>query len=575
MKFEWLFALTSLALTARAQILSPATTTEGSVLYFAAALTQRSSGQAPHSKAFSWSLANGTQLVYQPSRTVEQVNLPFQFRQLPPHSVEGVSAARDGSRLALTLQGTLCSSIYFCSDLYSSQVIERGSSITNLFGLGQISANGRFVVSIPFPRGEASASFIDLTGETAPYVGRASRFLEINKSQALTDDGTVVYSDSGFPILQRNGERGTAIGTALLGLLLITNRTGTTLIAQAEEGVMRGLYILEPVTAKRSLIFAIPNDSLGMQPVLQDDGKRVLIGVRESPDLPRQWLVLVNTDGSGSQWLGYLPEGYREFTLSGDGRVAYGVTTSNRIIRIETETDQLREIIPASPWMSRLIGPSRPGSENRILGGLLASCTFTPSQFPAPTELGGVRVEYAGRLMPLLKVSPEEIVYQIPWDMSAKPDSPLVRVLVENPDSPFEGPATMHDFWINPLFEEPGARHKDGTPVRFDSPVKPGEEFDAFAIGFQVPGLRTGVPAAEDPPNLGGLACQIDQLAGVPAQPLDVRYFGQAPGRAGVFKISFKLPSVLGGTTLPIRCTHASGEVGIAVAAMPAPRGGN
>ncbi|MFN7919229.1 MAG: hypothetical protein U0Q16_03980 [Bryobacteraceae bacterium] len=333
--------------------------------------------------------------------------------------------------------------------------------------------------------------------------------------------------------------------------------------------MFRSLYALGPAGGLGTPLFAIPDDGIGMQPVLQDDGKRVLIGVREFPDLPRQWLVLVNTDGSGSQWLGYLPEGYREFTLSGDGRVAYGVTTSNRIVRIETETDQLREIIPASPWMSRLIGPNRPGSENRILGGLLASCTFTPSQFPAPTELGGVRVEYAGRLMPLLKVSPDEIVYQIPWDMPAKPDNPLVRVLVENPDSPFEGPATMHDFWINPLFDEPATFHKDGKPVTFDNRAKPGEEFDAFAAGFQVPGLRTGVPAAANSPNLGGMACQIDQLAGVPAQPLDVRFFGQAPGRAGMFKISIKLPDRLPTTTLPVRCTHSSGEVGTFLLAMP------
>lgn len=194
--------------------------------------------------------------------------------------------------------------------------------------------------------------------------------------------------------------------------------------------------------------------------------------------------------------------------------------------------------------------------------------TCTPATFPAPTTLNGVQVEWAGRMMPILKVSPTEVVYQIPWDMPPPTDPrPLVRVW-SGSTSPFVEPEAVRAFPTPPEFTDPPAFHIDGLPATTANPVYANQLVDLYATGFQVEGMITGVPAPDPSPPLDGIACEMQNLPRTQWLPMEVLSFGAAPGRAGVFRI--RVRTNRGNDFSPaIRCRHASGE---AVVQVPTPR---
>lgn len=382
----------------------------------------------------------------------------------------------------------------------------------------------------------------------------------------------------------------------------IVSPSGNVVVYEAlyEEGIPRRVYSLDIATGRETLLLVdaaaektrlterlpLPNYVVGLIPFLfappylphqvplfaasiDDEGEKVLLLVRETAELPRQWLFLVGTDGSGSRWLGYAPEGYREAVLSGNGKVIFGVTEWGRLLRVDAQTEEVQELLPRTPWVGQLSGPvwdtpdfgaelnsrvpfarevgsSWRGAANRILGGGFSTQTHEPTSFPAPTELGGVRVELAGQLMPLLKVSPSEIVYQIPWEFPVKVDTGVVPLRVfASAESPLGIPPLARAYGEQPRFEEPGPMHEDGEPLSLARPMQPGEIIRVSATGFDSPGATTGVPAPEpESPVAEGMSCRLKFSGSLNLYaPLELFFFNLAPGRIGLWEIRFRAPA--------------------------------
>jgi uncharacterized protein (TIGR03437 family) len=417
------------------------------------------------------------------------------------------------------------------------------------------------------------------TGKSINLDGNAVRQMFAQK-QAVTDDGRVARIQLGAALVVENALSSAfaIIRTPTIPLVAIINPPGDTIVFQSIENDRLMLYAHDLAASRNIPLHSGPSNGADwFGPVLQHDGKRVLALDRDSLDLPRQWLLLADTDGSALRRFAFREEGYREATLSGNGKVIFAVTWWNAIVRIDAETAEEREIIPPSPFIASRTGALRPGAENRITGARFAESMLTPPTFPA-FDIGGYQVRWDGRPLPLLSVSPTEVVYQIPWEMPLPTRTQALEVKLPGNDAgPFEGPGINVTFPGDPEIA-PRLVREDGTPVTAQAKIRPGEVVDAYVTGWLVSGVASGLPAVAWPDPLPDpVVCEFSRQVGSNFAPptwdkADVLWFRQAPLRAGAFQIRLRVPATIPGpifnanTPAPrLRCTHPSGLVEMAL----------
>ncbi len=121
---------------------------------------------------------------------------------------------------------------------------------------------------------------------------------------------------------------------------------------------------------------------------------------------------------------------------------------------------------------SRLTGGSDardlpPGTIATIFGADLASETVSMEEgVELPTELGGVQVLANGRLSPLLMVSPEQITFQVPWELEGTGFSFYVRRTTPEGDVTVSAARANQSVRAAPgLFEWPGDEPRLGMAV--------------------------------------------------------------------------------------------------------------
>ena len=562
------------------QTSSLVTNRDGEWLYFAAPLVQRGTDQTNEPKIFRWSDEG--------LRLIDQVPLP-PVSPFYSASAPAVDVSEDESTTAIMKVAGGCR-VDSCTNRCVDPKCNRLSPIAPVtteyrssagvrigFGTGSVSRNGRFgLAPVNLGLDLANPILYDLsTGASMSLDGNA-RSQRFAQKQAVTDDGRVVRIGLGAGLVIKNAISSAfaLIPTPTVPLVAIINPPGDRIIFQSIENDRLVLYAHDLPTARNVRLHSGPSSGVDwFGPVLQHDGKRVLALDRDSLDLPRQWLLLADTDGSALRRFAFREEGYREATISGNGKVIFAVTWWNAIVRIDAETGEVREIIPPSPFIANRTGALRPGAENRITGARFAESTLTPPTFPA-FDIGGYQVLLGGRPLPVLSVSPTELVYQIPWEMPvpARPQALEVK-LPGNDASPFEGPGVDVTFPGDPQIE-PQLVREDGTPVTAQAKLRPGEVVDAYVTGWLVGGVESGVPASGWPDPLPDpVACEFSrQVFSNFAPPTwdqaDVLWFRQAPLRAGALQIRLRVPATIPGpifnanTPGPIlRCTHPSGRV--------------
>ena len=206
-------------------------------------------------------------------------------------------------------------------------------------------------------------------------------------------------------------------------------------------------------------------------------------------------------------------------------------------------------------------------------GGIVAVfgdgfATGQPSQasaLPLPTELGGVRVLINDRPAPVYFVSPNQINFQIPYDIAA--GSAVLRVersgQLGNPVSMQIGRSVprllrlnINDYGI--IVNQDGSFPIPQTPGVNSRPARVGETLVIYALGLgqTEPAVQSGVAAPGSPLARAGGNFRVSFGApgpfGTSAEVVPL-YVGLTPNFVGLYQINVTIPAESPrGTSVPI-----------------------
>jgi uncharacterized protein (TIGR03437 family) len=252
--------------------------------------------------------------------------------------------------------------------------------------------------------------------------------------------------------------------------------------------------------------------------------------------------------------------GIAEATLSGDGQVLWAATLAGRILRIDRSTETAQEIVPQTVVIDQdlLSFPltTAPGALARLAGRGLAS-QAAASGLPLTDSLGGVRVlvdaNRAGAgTLPLVSVSPAEIVFQVPWEMQGRH-----MLTLAGAESPFEEVLSRElliqdsapQFWYS-ADGYPAIAHEDFRGLVSDrDPARPDEVLHLFLTGLGpvTPVVATGQASPADPLSRLAVPIHVFWQGSLPTNfpvAVDVLFAGMAPGLVGLQQVDLRVPHV-------------------------------
>src|SRR5258708_37809942 len=173
-------------------------------------------------------------------------------------------------------------------------------------------------------------------------------------------------------------------------------------------------------------------------------------------------------------------EGFSSAVISGDGRIVWAVTSTNRLLRLDLFTG-LTDVILAPLGSGGADGPGVPGSAILIRG-----VGFTKTQMALDGDVQ----------LPLVDVVPEGLWVQIPWEYASS--SPGIhKVLIRSQNNPFEAVVNVGVVteigphiatWSDPATGTAYAKavHQDyESLVTPSSPARPGEIVHLYLTGLR------------------------------------------------------------------------------------------
>jgi uncharacterized protein (TIGR03437 family) len=504
--------------TARAQFAGLSCTDDGGRVFFASSLRQRGTDQFLWSKIFRID-ASGAALVAQRAQSspVPPTN---------PYVLDQPQVSGDG-RL-LVYRGTLncgCCSSCFLSEQHSTTMLDTTTGQESYVGPNaRISRNGRYLVSYTssenpaFPQG---FSLVDRSSSATLFEGTFRP-----ATVSIASDGTTVLAGSALQLL-RAGNQKTLVDSNVNAAVI--NDSATTVIYETRA---RRLFVLDLKSAQTQQLG--PDDRDSSQATLSSDGQWVAylstLGVTPQVFISR-------LDGSAWKQLTAWNDGIVEVTLSGDGKTVFAVTVDGSMLRIDTTTGRITTLVGPTPTMRYMQGGT---------AGSLASIQGA--------GLGDASISISGLTAPILRRSANQILFQVPWEAPLSADA----VTIPEGGSPYFDDAIrliLGDFAPEVLFlapqaaapsTQPFAIHSDwGSLVTDDNPAAPGEIVHMYLTrgGPVSPPLATGAPAPLEP--LSPITTPIYVApSGDEMHPLQVHYFGLAPGLIGIWQMDITLPSV-------------------------------
>jgi len=504
---------------AQAQFSGLTTTNDGSQLWFASPLRQRGTDQFPWSKIFRID-ASGVALVAQEAQI-------YPVPPTNPYVLDQPQISGDGT--LLIYRGTL-----FCGEGSSCSLSEQHSSIlldtttgtaTFVGANASIGRNGRYLASYS----SGNAFFLryfalkDRSGSTILFGGNFSP-----GTVSIASDGTTALTVGSALQLIKGG---------VLSTLLPSNAVsagiddGATIILY-ETRTPRRLFVLNLNTMQTSELG--PGDRDSFQATLSADG---------------QWVVYLSTIGSapqvfisridGSEWkqLTASADGAVDVTLSGDGHTVFAITGNHSILRIDAVTGAITTLVGPTPTISRVTAAT-PGSLATVQGTGLANASVT---------IGGTPGLIFSR-------SDTSILFQIPWEVPLTANSLTIPEggVPYFDDETTLGLAAFLPGAIPLAPAEPGtgvlpiAIHADfESLVTDENPAAPGEILHVYLTGGGpvIPPVATG--AANPISPLSTITTPISVVAGnyLGQEPVQVYFFGLAPGLIGVWQMDAAVPS--------------------------------
>jgi uncharacterized protein (TIGR03437 family) len=551
-----------------------ATNCDGSILYFSSPLRMKGTDQFLHPKIFTWDATNGIRLYEQREADVP---FPTSTPQNPPNtpffSLIAPDVSSDGATVALT-------GVRFCnfSDIcvteaeeFQSTIYMSGQTSLTASGSASLSRNGRFVLlrssigGLPVP---SKMQLLDLqTSQLTQYQGA---WLPPGIRHQVANDGTlVVQGFLGGISLAQNGQLGTIVSTNATKPII--NDAGTLVVYESSSPQALRLSAYAVATGSSTDLVTDSADSPGFAASISDDATLIAFLYGKN----RQ-AYIIHSDGTGMHQITNFTEPVTEIELSGDGSIAFAVTASNRLVRVDVGSTQPTEIVPATPYTnvpsdsgflsfveSYRAEVSR-GSVVSITGSGFAADTEI-AQPPFPLSLGGVELHVNGSPVPIAGVSPTSINYPVPWDL---PDAPVdVEVWAASAAaSPFVsgfevGPAAPNTIVNQP----PGpffliAVHQDfSSLISPASPAHSGEIIHLYAkdLGAVNPPPPAGLPAPLAPLALlvPPMSCFLNADTDPNAtDPVNVLFVGLAPELLNVFQVDLQLPASFPGNPSRLLC---------------------
>jgi uncharacterized protein (TIGR03437 family) len=210
--------------------------------------------------------------------------------------------------------------------------------------------------------------------------------------------------------------------------------------------------------------------------------------------------------------------------------------------------------------------PLAPGTIAQVFGSSLAASSNSTNVLPVPTLFNGTFALVGPYPAPLYFLSDGQLNVQIPAELSAPQQYPIV-VSVNNVLSV---PNT-----ISTVAAAPGVlSYLDGTApavqdgahaiaqhnadfslLNASNPAKPGEYLTVYLVGMGAtsPSVPSGAPAPSSEP----LARVVVQpTVTVDGHGVDIYYAGLTPGFAGLYQITFQMPSSLSSNQVDLVVTQ-------------------
>jgi uncharacterized protein (TIGR03437 family) len=454
-------------------------------------------------------------------------------------------------------------------------------------GSASLSRNGRFALlrssigGLPVP---SKMQLLDLqTGQQTQYQGA---WLHSGPRHQVANDGTVVVQGfSGGIYLGQNGQLNTITSSHATTPLI--NDSATLIFYESVDGspAVNGLFSFSIANNTITSLAIDSPDSPGFHASISDDGSEVafISGAK------RQAYV-IHSDGTGLRQITNFPEAVMEVEFSGDGSIAFAITASNRMVRIDVSSAQSTDIVPPTPYTNV---PSASGFQDFVssyrfevsrgsivpIPGLGFASDTEIVQWPFPLSLDGVELHVNGSPVPIAGVSPTSISYPVPWDL---PDAPVdVEVWVASAStSPFVsgfevGPAAPSTFVNQP----PGpflliAIHQDfSSLISSASPAQPGEVIHIYAkdLGSVNPAPPVGLPAPLSPLALlvPAISCNVNSDAEPNTMDrANVLFVGLAPELLNFFQVDVQLPSSFTGNPSRLLCHIGDPSSGYLIAGL-------
>jgi uncharacterized protein (TIGR03437 family) len=316
----------------------------------------------------------------------------------------------------------------------------------------------------------------------------------------------------------------------------IVNDTADWILYETATDASATLHAVN-VTTGRDFVLAQPSVAT-FQASISNDGRTVVF-------IDGGKAYISRPDGFERRLLADLDEGVIHAVLAGFGRFAVVSTGLGRLLKINVATGAAEELIARTPSYAVASAAIVPGSLLSLYGSGLARESAIASS-PLPLRLGGVEVRLDGQPVPLLSVSPQQILLQVPFELPV--NSGAVEVYVED-YSVFEGGRrTVALVNHAPEFLRDGAltaAHQDfGALVTRLNPARAGEIVHLYAVGLGavVPAVQTGVitPAAPLARVQDRFVCSTPE-----ATEVQVLFAGLAPVLIGIYQVDLRLPAVV------------------------------
>jgi uncharacterized protein (TIGR03437 family) len=267
--------------------------------------------------------------------------------------------------------------------------------------------------------------------------------------------------------------------------------------------------------------------------------------------------------GAEARPAAHADEGFLSAVLSGDGRVAWALAASGRLLRIPVDGGPIEEVLGTLPPVLRSgYAGSVPGSAMAFTqpGGISPGLRFTASGFDFPVIDDSTH---------------DNIAIQIPWDY-AEPPSALV---VTRSGDPFElalplsidptvrpqvaGEVRNGYLWIK------AAQQDFSALVTKDNPAPAGSTIHAwfYNLGPLDRPVPTGASGPSDPAAvpLAPMGCFLLTGPGEPGRGLEIPFLAYAPGLVGVYQADLTIPIDWPAGAFPLACDSAGKSAGSAI----------